>query len=126
MATRIDKWLWSVRLFKTRKLAKEACESSKVKIKGASVKASKEVLENEIYTIRMKQYTKEVKVKQPLGSRVSAKEVHIYMEDITPHEELIKKTISGYVQPKIKYNRKGRPTKKERRELDKIINKQRN
>ena len=45
------------------------------------------------------------------------------MEDITQPEELIKKTLSGYVQPKIKYNRKGRPTKKERRELDKIINK---
>ena len=124
MATRIDKWLWSVRLFKTRRLAKEACESSKVKIKaGGSVKASKEVIENEIYTIRMKQYTKEIKVIQTLGSRVSAKEVHNYIEDITPHEELIKKTLSGYVQPKIKYNRKGRPTKKERRELDKIINK---
>lgn len=123
MATRIDKWLWSVRLFKTRKLAKDACEKSKIKINGIPVKPSKEVTENEKYTIRLKQFTKKVRVIQALISRVSAKEVHRYMEDITPPEELIKKTLSGYVQPKIKYNRKGRPTKKERRELDKIINK---
>ena len=123
MATRIDKWLWSVRLFKTRKLAKDACEKSKIKINGTSVKPSKEVIENEIYTIRLRQFTKEVRVIQALTSRVSAKEVYRYMEDITPQEELIKKKLSGYVQPKIKYNRKGRPTKKERRELDKIINK---
>jgi len=123
MATRIDKWLWSVRLFKTRKLAKDACEKSKIKINGTSVKPSKEVIENEIYTIRLRQFTKEVRVIQALTSRVSAKEVYRYMEDITPQEELIKKKLSGYVQHKIKYNRKGRQTKKERRELDKIINK---
>ena len=123
MGSRIDKWLWSVRLFKTRSLAKDACDNSKVRINKVRVKASKEVKVGEKYSIRMKQYIKEVEVTGILKSRVSAKEVHKYMKDVTPKEELIKQSMSRLVQPKIKYNRKGRPTKKERRELDKIINK---
>tara|TARA_B100001250_G_C19342225_1_gene589580 strand:+ start:32 stop:403 length:372 start_codon:yes stop_codon:yes gene_type:complete len=123
MHTRIDKWLWSVRIFKTRKLAKEACDKSRVKINNFTIKASRLISINDIYTIKMKQFTKHVRVVKNLDKRISAKDINQYMDDITPKEEIEKITISKYVQPKIKYTKKGRPTKKERRKLDKIINK---
>lgn len=117
---RIDKWLWAVRIFKTRSLATDACRSGKIKINGIPVKASHEVKLNEIFSIQQQQITKTVKVSALLEKRVSAKLVAQFMEDMTPASEYEKveiiKAVSFIYRPK----GLGRPTKKERRDIEKI------
>ncbi len=116
---RIDKWLWSVRIFKTRSLATEACRNGKVKINGQPVKASHEIKAEEIITIQQQQIIKTVKVFAILDKRVSARLVPQYMEDLTPASEYEKmetiKAVTFIYRPK----GLGRPTKKERRDIEK-------
>jgi len=115
---RIDKWLWAVRLFKTRRQATQACKAGKVKIDGENVKPSREVKEGLIITVQAGVIKKTVKVVKLLYKRVGAKLVNHYMEDLTPEEEYIKlekiKKQPSYMRPK----GLGRPTKKERRDMD--------
>lgn len=117
---RIDKWLWAVRIFKTRSLATDACRSGKIKINGNPIKASHEVKLNETISIQQQQITKTVKVSALLEKRVSAKLVTQFMEDLTPTSEYEKveiiKAVSFIYRPK----GLGRPTKKERRDIEKI------
>ncbi|TVQ86703.1 MAG: RNA-binding S4 domain-containing protein [Bacteroidetes bacterium] len=114
-SVRIDKWLWSVRLFKTRSQATDACRTGKVKIEDEQVKPSREVRIGQIISLHFGPLTKTVKVIELLQKRVGAKLVANYMEDLTPAEEYQKLEL-------IKQNpfakRKGRPTKKERRDMD--------
>ncbi|MFP4065660.1 MAG: RNA-binding S4 domain-containing protein [Bacteroidales bacterium] len=116
-APRIDKWLWAVRIFKTRTLAAEACRNAKVRVEDQPVKPSREIQEGMMISIQTGPIKRTVRVIAPLHNRVGAKLVGQYMEDLTPEEEYQKleiiKSQSGY-RPK----RTGRPTKKERRELD--------
>ena len=84
---RIDKWLWEVRLFKSRSLATDACKAGKVKMDGANVKASKEIKEGDIITVSLNPLFKTVKVKQFPKSRVNAKLVPEYMDDLTSEAE---------------------------------------
>ncbi|HOY31493.1 MAG TPA: RNA-binding S4 domain-containing protein [Bacteroidales bacterium] len=117
---RIDKWLWSVRIYKTRSLATDACRNGKVKIAGQVVKASREVKCNDLITIQQQQITKTIKVMALLEKRVSAKLVTQFMEDLTPQSEYEKietiKAVSFIYRPK----GLGRPTKKERRDIEKF------
>ncbi len=114
---RIDKWLWAVRLFKTRNQATQACKAGKVKIDGESVKPSREVKEGLIITVQSGTIKKTVKVVGLLHKRVGTGLVSHYMEDLTPEEEYIKqekmKKQPAYMRPK----GLGRPTKKERRDM---------
>lgn len=116
-APRIDKWLWAVRIFKTRTLATEACRNAKVRVEDQPVKPSREIQEGMVISIQTGPIKRTIRVIAPLHNRVGAKLVGQYMEDLTPEEEYQKleiiKSQSGY-RPK----RTGRPTKKERRELD--------
>jgi ribosome-associated heat shock protein Hsp15 len=116
---RIDKWLWAVRIFKSRTLATEACNGGKVKIENKTVKPSREVKQGEIITVQLGPVKKTYKVLGLLEKRNSAKIAAEYVQDITPPEEKLKEEIAqrSYIA---RYKGSGRPTKKERRFIDKI------
>ena len=118
MEARIDKWLWSVRLYKTRSLAAEACRLGKVSCKGIKVKPSREVKENEVYEINIDQLHKRVRVKQLLSNRIAAKEVNKYMEDLTPPEEYERVRVARTFVFEVRDRGTGRPSKKDRRLLE--------
>lgn len=112
---RIDKYLWAVRLFKTRSQATDACRSGKIQVDNEPVKPSREVKKGQTITLQFNPIIKTVKVTEILEKRVGAKLVENYMEDLTPAEEY-QKLEALRDNPLAK--RKGRPTKKERRDLD--------
>ena len=119
---RMDKWLWSVRVFKTRNQATEACKKGRVFVNNQIVKPSKEVHPGEIILVRKLPVIYTFKVLGIPANRVSAKIVNDYVEDLTSIEELEKLKINESLF--IKRDRgTGRPTKKERRVLDNLINK---
>ncbi|MFC2119105.1 RNA-binding S4 domain-containing protein [Bacteroidota bacterium] len=123
---RIDKWLWAVRLFKTRSAATEACKKGRVRIDQESVKPSRTISMGDIIEIRKPPIIKSFRVKGLLEKRVSAKIAAENVEDLTPEEELIMlKSMknSAYIS---RERGLGRPTKKERRILDNIFLKQKN
>ena len=116
---RIDKYLWAIRLFKTRTAAAEACDKGKVKFQGAAVKASRNVHVGDEYEVKTEHRKWIIRVDALLQHRVQYTEAIKHYSDLTPEEE--KERIeyqaasfySGKRQSKI-----GRPTKKERRDLD--------
>jgi ribosome-associated heat shock protein Hsp15 len=118
--TRIDKWLWAVRIFKTRSLAAAACKGGKVKIDGQNVKASRELQEGEEISVSLTIYIKTVRVKALLKNRVAAKLVPHYMEDLTPQEEYDKQKIRHELNLEYRDRGEGRPTKKERRIIERL------
>ena len=117
---RIDKWLWAVRIFKTRSLASDACRKGKVEIEDKTVKPSRSVAIDDIITVKKSPYTFKYKVKGLIGKRVSAKIASGYFDDLTPPEDILKvKTI----QESAFFTRErgtGRPTKKDRRIIDRF------
>lgn len=115
---RIDKWLWAVRLFKTRSQAAEACKAGKVKLGGAPVKSSHDAKVGEIYEITMEQLYKTVEVKALLHNRVGAKLVSDYLADLTPAEEYERIQMIRQYNFERRDRGTGRPTKRERRDLD--------
>ncbi len=115
---RIDKWLWAVRLFKTRSQATAACRSGKVKIEEEEIKPSRDVKEGMIILVKSGPIQKTVKVIGLLQKRVGAKLVANYMEDLTPEEEY-KKLEAIKAKPFFRPRGLGRPTKKERRDIEK-------
>lgn len=116
---RVDKWLWAVRIYKTRSQATEACRKGRVSIDGQPVKPSRILKENDVIRVRISPVTYTYRVLGLLGKRMSAKAVRDYMENMTPQEETDKlKVRDGFF---IVRNRgAGRPTKKERRIIDKL------
>lgn len=119
-ACRIDKWLWSVRVFKTRSQATTACRSGKVYIDGQEVKPSREVKPGDEIRVDLKLLIKTVKVKDLQESRVGAKLVPQYMEDLTPEEEYNKQKKIRETNYEYRDRGAGRPTKKERRMIEKL------
>jgi ribosome-associated heat shock protein Hsp15 len=118
-STRIDKWLWAVRIYKTRSQASEACKKGRVIVNGIQVKPSRIIKEGETVFIRKPPVVYTYKVKGLLQKRQSAKVAREYYEDLTSVEELNKLKISE----KLFFSRvkgSGRPTKKERRTMDKL------
>ncbi|MEI7723830.1 MAG: RNA-binding S4 domain-containing protein [Bacteroidota bacterium] len=115
---RIDKWLWAVRIFKTRSLASEACRSGKVKILDQAVKPSRDVKTGEIISISLAPIIKTIKVVAPIGNRVSAKLVAGFMEDLTPEAEYQKLRQANDRDFEFRERGTGRPTKRERREIE--------
>ena len=121
--TRIDKWLWAVRIYKTRSISTEACTGGKVKIDGNTVKASRMVRKGDIIQVRKRVIKYEYKVLKIAEKRMGAKLVPDFLEDITPEEEL-DKLESAHKQPlQTREKGQGRPTKKERRVMDKVRDK---
>lgn len=117
---RIDKWLWTVRVFKTRTQAADACKGGKVKIGGQNVKASKEIKAGEIVEIQLGILKKVIKIKQLVKNRVGAKLVPDLIEDLTPVEEYEKMDLLRQLNHEKRDRGAGRPTKKERRDLGKL------
>ena len=118
---RIDKWLWCVRLFKTRSLAAEACNAGKVKRNGETVKASRKAVPGDEYTISFNPLLRTIGILSIPKSRLPARLVPEYMEDRTPPEEIERAAMISR-KPAIRRDPgSGRPTKKERRQIDKII-----
>ena len=117
---RIDKWLWCVRLYKTRTLAAEACNGGKVTIDNVNTKPSRNVKIGDIINIHITPITKTVKVTALLENRVGASLVPQYMEDLTPQEEYDKIEFARLMNNERRDRGTGRPTKKERREIDRL------
>ena len=115
---RIDKYLWAIRIFKTRSLATEACKAGRVKLNGQNIKPSYVVKVGETYHIQKGIEKKVVKVLDLLDKRVDAKTAVTFYEDLTPVEETYGYK-STFHAPVLKRDRgTGRPTKKDRREID--------
>jgi len=115
---RIDKFLWAVRIFKTRSLATSACRMGRILINNTGIKPSRMIEGNEILTVKKPPVTYVYKVKEPVENRVSAKLVVNYLEDITPETEKLKIDISRTISAGFRRKGIGRPTKKERRVID--------
>ncbi|MGG6231375.1 RNA-binding S4 domain-containing protein [Tenacibaculum sp. SDUM215027] len=115
---RIDKYLWCIRLFKTRSIATDACKKGHVKIEGTNLKPSKEIFGNEEITIRKNQINYKIKVLDIPPSRVGAKLVDLYRKDVTPKEEFEKTELLKYSKDYYRKKGTGRPTKKDRRDID--------
>ena len=120
MNVRIDKYLWCIRLFKSRSLATEACDGDKVKIDGTSVKPSRHIKPGEIITVQQGYVKRAFRVLELLEKRVGAPLVKNYAEDITPPEELAKRETERFVSYQSKFKGTGRPTKKDRRLIDRM------
>lgn len=120
---RLDKYLWAIRLFKTRSLAALACEKGKVKFNDQQVKASKQVYAGEEYTVKTEVKRWRIKVTGLLYKRVAHPESIKFYSDITPAEELerLKYQAASFSTGK-RQSKIGRPTKKERRDMDDFIN----
>ena len=119
---RIDKWLWMVRIFKTRSLATEACKKGRVQINQAEVKAAKEIKIGSTVSVRKPPITYTFIAKGIPKNRIGAKLLPEYVENITSEDEL-QKLEPGFLAFQEHRDRgSGRPTKKERRTLDSIKN----
>ena len=117
-AVRVDKWLWAVRVFKTRSQAAEACKKSRVLIDGDVVKPGKSITVGTIIDVKKPPLIHTYKVLALAEKRMGAKLVKDYMEDLTPEEELAKLDMMRFNIDGYRQRGEGRPTKKERRELD--------
>ena len=115
---RIDKYLWCVRYFKTRNIATTACKKGHVRINQEVVKPSREVYTQDIIELRKDQINYKLKVNDIPESRVGAKLVDIYRTDITPKEQFEAKELLKYSQDYYRKKGVGRPTKKDRRDID--------
>ncbi len=120
MEERVDKWLWAMRVFKTRTIATDACKKGRVTIGGSAVKPSRTVKPGDVIDVRKPPITYTFRVKAVTGNRLGAKLVPEYLENITPQSQydLLEMTkISGFVD-----RRKGlgRPTKRDSREMAKF------
>ena len=121
---RIDKWLWAVRLYKSRSLATEACLAGHVKIDAHNVKPAREIRAGDVVSVRTGFVQRTVRVLAVLEKRVGAKAVERFLEDLTPPEEY-EKARQHRAQPVVKYPKGwGRPTKKDRRQLEGFIRSQ--
>jgi ribosome-associated heat shock protein Hsp15 len=116
---RIDKFLWAVRIFKTRSIASDECIKGRIIIKDVQVKPSRTVSKDDIITVRKPPVTYTYRVIKPIENRVSAKLVPDYIVDLTPEEEKLKLVIQ-HLGGTGGYREKGtgRPTKKDRRIID--------
>ncbi|WP_291855584.1 RNA-binding S4 domain-containing protein [Marinilabilia sp.] len=121
-SVRIDKYLWAVRLFKTRSLAAEACKKGRVTIDEQPVKSSRVIRRGDIICIKVPPAVKTYKVLDLSEKRMGAKLVPDYLEDITPKEELDLLEMARMTQKLSRPRGTGRPTKKDRRDLDNLKN----
>lgn len=121
METRLDKWLWAARIFKTRSIAADACKNGRVMIDGVKMKPARMVKEGDVIQVRKPPVTYSFKILKAIQNRVGAKFVPEVLENVTStdqYELLEMNRISGFVG---RARGTGRPTKKDRRDLDDFI-----
>ncbi len=117
---RIDKFLWSVRIYKTRSIASDECRKGRIIINDTQVKPSRIVLSNDIIIVKKPPVIYTYRVIEPIENRVSAKLVGQFIEDLTAEDEKVKLDIRHAVGVDYRNRGTGRPTKKERRLIDKL------
>ncbi len=117
---RIDKFLWAVRLYKTRSQASEECRKGRIAVNGIAVKPSRNISPGEVVTVKKLPVIYTYEVLQPIENRVSASLVENYIRDITPEEEKNKLVVARNTGFGIRPRGLGRPTKKDRRSLDRL------
>ena len=117
---RIDKWLWAVRVYKTRSQATAACSAGHVKVNGQNAKPARHVHPGEIINARTGAVARTLKVLAPLAQRVGAAAVPDYLEDLTPPAEYAKREPAHLPGTFLRPKGAGRPTKKDRRDLSRI------
>ena len=118
---RLDKWLWSVRVFKTRPLATAACRAGHVLIGDLEAKPGRDVHVGEIITVRVGVITRTVKITGLPRSRVGAKQVAEFMADLTPAAEYERAKQAGIEHMLARQRGSGRPTKKDRRDMGRLF-----
>jgi ribosome-associated heat shock protein Hsp15 len=121
MNLRIDKWLWAVRIFKTRTDASEACKKGWVLVNNIQVKPSRDIKIGDVVTVKRPPINYVYTVVGLVENRQPAKNVPLYAENITPQEELDMLKIQKSTLFVQRDRGTGRPTKKERRDMDKFI-----
>ena len=117
---RIDKFLWSVRIFKTRSLAADACKNGRVLVNSITVKPSRSIDAEDIITVKKMPVIYTFRCVAIPPSRVGAKIVSDYLEDLTPDEELQKLELRADYNIGHRRRGSGRPTKRERRDIDRF------
>ncbi len=118
---RLDKWLWAVRIFKTRSLATQACRKGSVMIGGRPVRPSRDVKIDDVIVVEKDDITRTLKVLRPLDHRVGAPIAKECFEDKTPPSEYEKARAAKSVPRLLRPRGAGRPTKKERRAIDWLL-----
>lgn len=121
MEVRLDKWLWAVRVFKTRSDAADAIRSNRVLVNDAYAKPSREVKVGDVISVKKMPVVYQYRVVELVSSRQPAKNVPLYAADITPQSELDKLNVPRETIFIVRDRGTGRPTKKERRELDSLM-----
>lgn len=121
MEVRIDKWLWAVRLYKTRSLATEACKKGKVLVQNTAVKPSRMVKPGEVIQIRENPVIYSFKVIALAQNRMNAKLVPDFMENVTTPDQLQLIELARLAAQSGRARGTGRPTKKEKRDLDDFV-----
>lgn len=119
---RIDKWVWAVRIFKTRSQATEACKKGHIIIDNLPAKPSRHIHPGDVIQVRKPPYTRRFKVLALAEKRMSAGLVSDFAKDVTPPEELALQEIQKNMRWMTREKGTGRPTKKERRDLDDFFN----
>lgn len=117
---RIDKYLWAIRMFKTRTIAGDACKSGHVKIGDVPVKASREVRAGDIIDLKLGAYFKRIEIVEIIKNRLKASLAIEKYKDITPPEEMERQEMMRQLNYERRAHGAGRPTKKERREIDRL------
>ncbi|MEN9443316.1 MAG: hypothetical protein RIS47_206 [Bacteroidota bacterium] len=121
MSIRIDKYIWAIRLFKTRSIAAEAIKKGRILIKGVTVKPSRNIEIGEEFEVKMPMVVRKFRVKQLLQHRVGAKLVADYIVEITSKEQLASYELYKEQSKQGRDRGTGRPTKKERRDMDDLF-----
>jgi ribosome-associated heat shock protein Hsp15 len=121
MEIRVDKYLWAMRIYKTRSIATDACKCGRIKMNGVEVKPSRTFHVGDVFTVRKGSITYTYRILQLWGNRIGAKLVPEYLQDITPKEQLELLELARYAAQSGRDRGTGRPTKKDRREIEQFF-----
>ena len=121
MEVRVDKYLWAMRIYKTRSIATDACKCGRVKMNGVEVKPSRMFHVGDVFSVRKGPITYTYRILQLWGNRLGAKMVPEYLQDITPKEQLELLELARFAAQNGRDRGTGRPTKKDRREIEQFF-----
>ena len=121
MEVRVDKYLWAMRIYKTRSIATDACKCGRVKMNGVEVKPSRTFHVGDVFSVRKGPITYTYRILQLWGNRIGAKLVPEYLQDITPKEQLELLELARYATQSGRDRGTGRPTKKDRRDIEQFF-----
>ena len=121
MEIRVDKYLWAMRIYKTRSIATDACKCGRVKVNGVEIKPSRAFHVGDVFTVRKGPITYTYRILQLASNRLGAKMVPEYLQDITPKEQLELLELARYAAQSGRDRGTGRPTKKDRRDIEQFF-----